>query len=159
MKKQASYLLFSLLLLHHISLYSQNKRDYKLSKVEFLNHPSIKDSILRTTVNLFWDARIKSLQKAYAFPISLGFTTLCSAIYFSQKNQNNNLSGIATYGIGFGLLSSIISIPITIKGYKLASKYSRKNLFNEIMQVQNGHKSSKQLLEETVREYYLDFGE
>lgn len=157
MRKTAFVFLFSILTFSIAK--SQNKKEYKLKKEEFIARHCGTDSLLKSTVNIYYEARKNALRKVYALPISLGLTGICSILYITQKNENNNISGVASYGIAFGAISSLISIPITLKGSKTASRYSRKILYEEVQSVKKGEKSSKQLFEETIRDYYIDFGD
>ncbi len=117
------------------------KHDYKLSRRAFLMKYAQNDSVLYEAINFYFDKRASGINKTIAFPIGLVITTLTSSVFVTTNNeQTKNLS---SYGMVFGGVTTLVGIPLGVKGIRLLKKFNRKNLYLAIQQIKSGQMSSQ----------------
>lgn len=136
------YLLF-LFFMASLGSFSQqvDKREYKMNRKAFLLKYAQEDTTLAEAINLYFDKRAKGINSVVAFPVGLATTIVCSSIYVvTSHSQTKSLS---SYGIIFGGVTTLVGIPLGIKGLKILKKYKRKDLYLAILQIKSGQMTSK----------------
>lgn len=136
------YFLF-ILFAFGLSTFSQevSKREYKMNRKAFLLKYAQEDTTLAEAINLYFDKRATGINKVIAFPVGIATTLVCASIYFGS--DHTQVKSLSSYGIVFGGITTLVGIPLGIKGLKILRKHTRKNLYLAILQIKSGQMTSK----------------
>ena len=137
-------LFLSLFLLTYFSVLSQeniDKHNYKMNRKAYLLKYAQEDSVLAEAINLYFDKRASGMNKIVAFPLGVVVTTAASTLLLASEDVQTK--SLASYGVLFGGVTSLIGIPLGINGIKLLKKYTRKNLYLAILQIKSGEMTSQ----------------
>ena len=93
-----------------------------------------------------------------AFPIAATFTAAMVGISLAAGDNSRN-AGMAYYGVVFGAVGSLISIPMSIGGLKDCRKYNRKKLAILLKEIETGKKNGKAVLDNFIRYELPDIDE
>ncbi len=122
---------------------------YKLSKKEFYAKYAKGDKEKEQLIDHYFYRRKQAIRKSTAFPIAFVFAGVM--IGTSVTTKNTYVQSTTFYGGIFGIVGSLIGIPVSLDGLKTAKKYNRKTLYLLLSDIDAGKKTSKDVLDNIIR--------
>lgn len=118
-----------------------DKRSYQMNRKAYLLKYAQEDSVLAEAINAYFDKRDAAINKTIAFPMGVAVTAASVIVHVASPDKQ--VKSLANYGIIFGGLTTLVGIPMGIKGIKMLKKYTRKDLYLAILQIKSGQMSSQ----------------